>query len=299
MPQNLTFVCIYISAGLDCHFPEMTAVGVVFMISALVSLFFLRFLWMRSRTRAHFFDHSVGFWTCLAIWQLFYGITSIFSFHWTPRTYRAFSQSMFHILLFIPMFLLILMIIELFFIYRNPGTRAVSFFRWLILIFLVVFILLGITIILCDPATGSDSADRPLALWCGCTDFVLCVGFACATYSLLQYISFAAIQMGSSACVNLVRLGIVIECIIFGIRATLEVLNYYQISPLENWMLTQLEKRGSDTFPNGRAGVIRVVVDLVCDFTPATLAVVAAYLITKQNMLFNDNPYFNSREEAS
>jgi hypothetical protein len=298
MSQNLTFVCIYVSPGLDCHFPEMIAVGVIFMLCALVSLFFLRFQWIRSRTRSAFFYHSLGFWTCLAIWQLLYGVTSIFSFHWTPRTYRAFSQSVLHILLFVPMFLLVVMVVELVFTYRNPGARAVAYFRGLILVFLVVAVLLGLMISVCDPATGSDSADGPLALWCGCTDLLLCIGFACAASSLLQHVAFPAIEMGSSACVNLVRLGIAVECIILGGRATLEILNYFRISPVEKWLLTQLEVRGSDSFPNGSARGLRVVAGVVADFTPAMLAVVAVYIITKQNMLFNDNPYFNSADAA-
>jgi hypothetical protein len=108
---------------------------------------------------------------------------------------------------------LILILIELLFMYHNPGTNAIIFFGALFVIFVLIFMLLGISVSLTDVIINSTS---PTAIWCACTDMVLAVFFA-----LLEAVTDRIPQPENIGCVNFCKVGTVLYILLFRGRAAL------------------------------------------------------------------------------
>jgi hypothetical protein len=195
--------------------------------------------------------------------------------------------------MFIPMCLVILILFDLLFTYRNPGNTAVVFFRSLFLLFLVTFVLLGVVLGIIDLHTEAD-IEASIILWCACTDLMLTIFFALPARSLLEAVTYPMVQPEDVCCVNFCKVGIVLYVLCFGGRMLWNGTDYFRINKLQTWVYEQRLENG---MPNGNARVINFTFNLLFNFGASVLAMISVYLFKKHDMMFNDNPYYTRQSD--
>jgi len=276
-------------------FGESTALSVFFWISALGSVFFLIFTIRKSKYRLVIRDQTVLFWAFISIWQMYRGAISVhdFSSATVDRTYRVMYSSLNHLLMFIPMCLVILILFELLFTYRNPGSNAITFFRALYLLFMFTFLVLGIVLSVVDMKSEENIGDS-IVLWCACSDLILSIFFALPAHSLLEAVTYPMVQPEDVCCVNACKVGIILFLLLFGGRTLWNGTHYYGVNRLQSevdaWVNDQ-------KMPDGRARTFHFFWFLVFDFGTSTLAMISVYLFKRHDLMFNENPYYTRQSE--
>jgi hypothetical protein len=287
---NWTFICFNAYPAMHCNYGEMIAISVLFFIAGLVSIFFIGYSIRRAKPGCRI-DQIVLFWIFLAIWQLYHGVISLVPIHWDLVTFRLWYGAANHILMFIPMCLVILILFELLFTYRNPGTNAIAFFRALFVLFLLTFVALGIVLCTLDVDNASD-VDESLSLWSACTDLILALFFALPARALLEAVTYPMVQPEDACCVNFCKVGIALYVLLFGGRMIWNGTHYFHGNKAQDWL-----DRAS---VNGQSTVARRVVMflfvLFFDFGTSLLGMISVYLFKKHDMMFNENPYYTRNE---
>jgi hypothetical protein len=286
-PFDRDFVCANAFPGLRCDLGEMTALGILFWLGGLISGIFLAINIRRSKAKFFLLDQTVLFWLFVSLWQLYHGAISVIPFPWTIPTFRLWYQALNHILMFIPMCLVILILFDLLFAYRNLGNNAMLFFRTLFVLFLLTFLVLGSVLSVMD-VKGEKDAYASLALWCACTDFILAIFFALPAKALLNAVTYPMVQPEDECCVNFCKLGMAIYVLLFGGRTLWNATHYFGGNVLQAW----LDRHVSGGRPTPRARVINFLFIFFFDFMAAVLAMISVYLFKKHDMMLNENPYY-------
>jgi hypothetical protein len=284
-PWSHDLICKYASPGISCNLPEMVFMGILFFLSCLVSLFFLVHTSRHSKSRCIVLDQTVIFWSFLSFWQLYYGVMCLASFPWTAFYFRLFHQAFSHILVFIPMCLVVLKLFGLLFAHQKSDAKTMTFLRSLFVLFLSAFVLLGIVLSLLNPSTTGD-ADRPLALWCACTDFMLTISFVIPA-RLLATAAQSLTGVGALTCTNTSRIGVVLYVLAFGGRAIWNFTHYFGWNALQNWIYKDdNQSAGFGT----KVRVFQFFLDFIFDFIPSTLSIVSVDLIRRYELILTDHP---------
>jgi hypothetical protein len=287
-PTLAPYWCRMAYPGLVCGYTEMLVLGILFWVCALASLFLLIHA-IRKSKRCVVADQTVLFWVFLAIWQIYRGLLLVVPFHWAPETLRIGYTSVEQMVMFVPMCLVILLLFDLLFTYRNPGTNAMFFFRSLFFLFLVTFMGLGILLCVFDSSNENSDADLSMSLWCACTDLVLAIFFALPAPALLEAVTYPMVQKEDEFCVNFCKVGIVVYVLLYGGRALWNGTHYFGVNVVQSWMARTLD-------PDGRPAVpVRVLVFaffFVFDLVSSVLAMVCVYLFREHENMFSENPYY-------
>ena len=296
---NLT--CFYVSPAVKCGIWENLALGILFYLAAIVSVYFLFNNCRKSKSFLKNINKTNLFWFMMIIYQLFRGTISIAPIQYNFITIKIVFLGVHHILLFIPMCLVILILFDLLFSYQNPGSNATDFFKWLFILFLVTFVGLGIALSIIDMNEESSDPEMSLSLWACCTDIILMLFFVIPAWSLLKAVTFPMIQPEDQKCVHFSRFGIFLNSTIFFLRALFNFLHYIEQNPIQNWILNQ--NTNSPDFnqdiliPNGNVRAWNFCYYFIFDFLPVVLAMIAVYLFKKHDMMFNENPYYTKQSD--
>ncbi|EAY12163.1 hypothetical protein TVAG_003690 [Trichomonas vaginalis G3] len=292
---NKPFICKNVMPGFYCGYPEMDVLGIIFWLTGLVSILLLFFHIRSSKSKCKFFDQTFLFWIFMIIWQFYRGTVQMFKINWTPMSFIIGYTSANHILLFIPMCLVILILFDLLFTYRNPGMNAIIFFRSLFILFLITFVGLGLTLCIFD--TGKhDDPDLSLSLWCACTDLVLVIFFILPARSLLAAVTYPMVQPDDAGCVNFCRVGLVLYTIIYSLRLVYNATHFFDINPLQQWITTKSKDDNSDTLPPPVRAFSWFFM-FFFDYIPSVFAIISVYLFKKHDIMFNENPYYTRQSD--
>jgi hypothetical protein len=281
MGLNKTFVClegIVEHPGPLCGLGEITFLGVLFFLAAAVGTLLL----IRSIRGAKAFDERfiqvIAFWFFIIILQLYRGLFLLVPFHWEPTTFAIWGMTVKSILIFIPMCLVIMILFDLLFRYRDPGSNAVVFFRVLFFLFLVTFIVSGVTL----NATRVDSIyESPLPLWSGATDFVLALFFVLPARKLMERVTYPMVQESDVPCVNFCRVGIVVYVLLFVGRGIWGITDYFGRNEL---IKLARDRPATDAVPR----VINFFYCLIFDWVVDFFAMIAVFLLREHNAQFED-----------
>jgi hypothetical protein len=289
---NKTFVCTHAGSGLGCGFIEAIVMSVLFWIAGCISIFFLVSAIRASKVVCSLRDQTVLFWLWISIWQFYHGTITFFPFHWDQVSYVRYFDAANHILMFIPMCLVILLLFELLFNYRNPGTNGIAFFRWLFVLFLVTFVALGavLSFVSHNPLV---TADHTLALWCACTDLILALFFTLPAISLLDAVTYPMVQPEDACCVNFCKVGIVLYVCLFSGRMIYNGTLFFGVNRMYDWLIQQLT---DDYMPTPTRRAIAFTYVFFFDFVIAVLGMISVFLFKKHGMMFNENPYYTRNE---
>jgi hypothetical protein len=276
-------VCKFMPPFQTCDRPEMLVIGLMFWLSGLVSVAALTHQIRQALlSRKRWFDQTALFWIFLGIWQFFRGAESIFYIPWTVRTFRLAHVGAGNLLLFIPMCILVLIIFDLLFGFRDPGPGAAMFFRTLFLSFLLVFMVLCVAICLVELDDTHD-ADLALSLWGASTEFVLAIFFLLPARALLQAATYPLVQPEDRRCVDFCRVGIWLFFAAFMGRMLWNLTHYYGF----NWLQDELYRRPQES------AFVRAINSLwfvFFDLLPSGLVTVAVILFKTHDLMFNDDP---------
>jgi hypothetical protein len=293
-------VCLIIQTFTTCDLPEMLFLGIIYWLSCLLSILLL-FHHLRERKRQQQSPsqslETICFWIVLSSWQFFRGLIRIFYFNWDALTYQLISMGLSHILMFTAMCLMILILFNLLFAYRNPGEEAKFFFRSIFLIFFGTFIIvcivmaLSITDLTKTTTLEDIHGDRNLGLWVGATDFVIAIFFALPALQLIKAVTFPVVQPEDKQCVMASKVGLWLFVAVFIGRMLWNVSHYYHgnvaeefIGNKENWMAGA---------KGGWVRVINFMFLMVFDIIPSLLVQIAVFMFDKHWLLFNQNPVYN------
>jgi hypothetical protein len=286
MAFNKTFACSYAGSGLGCGFAEAILMSVLFWAAGIVSALFLVQSCRTSKSGCVVKDHTILFWFFLLIWQLYHGAITFFPFHWDPVSYMRYCDAANHILMFIPMCFVILILFELLFKYRNPGTNGIAFFRWLFFLFLMTFVVLGLVLSFVEQ---TKAADQALSLWCACTDLILAIFFTLPAISLLGAVTYPMVQPEDACCVRFCKVGIGAYVVLFGGRMVYNGTLFFGVNIAHDWIVSQYTE---DLMPTVQRRAIAFVWTFFFDFVIAVLGMASVYLFKTHGVVFDENPYY-------
>jgi hypothetical protein len=290
-PTVAPYWCRTALPGLECGYPESLALGVLFWLSALISIILLIRDVRKPTRRFVLLDQTILFWVFIAIWQTYRGALLVVAIHWTPPTFRIWFVSVEQMIAFIPMCLVILLLFDLLFAYRNPGTNAVFFFRVLFLLFLVLFLGMGILLCLLDSSGEEDQdADLSMSLWCACRNLVLAIFFAIPAHALLKAATYPMVQPEDACCVNFCRVGIVLYVLLYGGRTLWNATHYFGVNKVQEIMNNDISPDGR---PAATARALSFVFYFLFDFVSSVLSMIAVYLFRTHELLFYENPAYH------
>jgi hypothetical protein len=291
---NKAFICKNVLPGFYCKYAEMSILGFLFWISACVSVGLLIYHFRNSKSKCKILDQTFLFWVCMIFWQIYRGTVSLFAFPWTQKWFLIFFTTANHILLFIPMCIVILILFDLLFTYRNPGMNAIVFFRSLFVLFLFTFVALGITLCYVDLGNEKDP-DMSLSLWCACTDLVLVIFFVLPAKSLLEAVTYPMVQPDDAGCVSFCRVGLYLYTIIYSLRLLWNATHFFDINPIQSW-ITEKSHTSGDYAP-GSVRAFTFFFMFIFDFLPSIFAIISVYLFKKHDIMFNENPYYTHQSD--
>ena len=290
-PTLSPVTCKVVGPAFGCDLWEMLGLGILFYISAALSGYCLLVYFRKSSHK--FTDQTIWFWFFLMIFQLFRGTITIAPIEYDYTLIKILFLGAHHILLFIPMSLVILILFELLFSYQNPGTNAIKFFRYLFILFILTFTALVIALILIDDNSDTDTEGeepvRSLSLWVGCTDFILLIFFVVPASSLIKQVTYPIVQPEDRSCVNFCKFGVGVNTVVFLFRMVYNILTFFEANPVENW--SNRMNRGVAT-PVAAVRVWNFFGNLLFDFVPCVLSMIAVRLFKEHDMLFEENPYY-------
>jgi hypothetical protein len=195
-------------------------------------------------------------------------------------------------MLFIPMALVILILFDLMFTYKNPGDRAITFFRSIFAVFFGTLLITGAIVTLVS-ATAYTDVDDSLSIWAGSTEFILALFFGLPARALLRMVTYPLVQPEDVMCVNFCKVGIAAFTILFLGRAVWNTTHFFGINVVQTWMYDHY----GDPNKMGRIRAIQTGFIFLFDLVPSMLALAAVFLFKKHDMMFNENPYYRSQED--
>jgi hypothetical protein len=187
----------------------------------------------------------------------------------------------------------ILILFSLLFVYRNPGTNSVKFFRMLFLLLLLIFVALGAVLSAID-VKAEEGTYASLALWCACTDLILGTLFALPARALLDAATYPMVQPEDTCCVNFCKVGIVLYVLLFAGRLLWNGTLYFNGNVLQDWLNKQV-RGGKPTTP---ARIVNFFCTFLFDFGISVLAMTSVYLFKKHDMMFNENLYSSRQNDG-
>jgi hypothetical protein len=283
-----------------CDLPEGLVLGIRYFLSCLLSLTLL-FHHLRERKRQQQSSstslETICFWIVLSLWQLFRGIIRIFYFDWRALTYQLIAIGLSHILMFTAMCLMILILFNLLFAYKNPGPEATTFFRVIFIIFLITFIIVCIVMALSitdlDNETTLDDihGDSNIGLWVGATDLVIAIFFALPALQVLKAATFPEVQPNERRCVMASKVGLWLFVAVFIGRMLWNVTHFYHGNVAEKFIGNRENWAREDK--KGWVRVINVLFLIVFDIIPSVLVQIAVFMFDKHWLSFNQNPAYS------
>ncbi|OHT12142.1 hypothetical protein TRFO_03793 [Tritrichomonas foetus] len=287
-----SFVCKNVMPGLVCNFFEMDILGSLFLLTAVFSIYQI-FIHLKSKKK---FDKSLSFWFFLLIWQFFRGITSLVYFNYDMFTFSIVFIGFRRLIFFVPMCLVILILFELLFTYRNPGTNIIIIFRWFIGVFLGTFLTLSVILSKCetsidysDDFNDQSEPDLSLSFWGACSDLILCLFFAFPAIKLINVVTTPMVPPENAKCVNFTKIGIVVYILLFLGRSIYSATHFFNINLIQKFLNEQLNSNES---ANLISRLISFFYYFFFELVPTVMAQIAVVLITSHQIMFSENPYY-------
>ncbi|KAK8885630.1 hypothetical protein M9Y10_041080 [Tritrichomonas musculus] len=298
--QASNFTCRNAMTGLGCGIIEMFILGIFFLFGSFTCIYFLfhHYKIKKINKRRSPCDNSIVFFATMSFWMLFRSVISIVPFNYTPITYNIVFTNISAILFAVPLSFVILILCNILFTYRNPGTKMIIFFKMLFFIFLTAFLLIAVVISIAN-SKDQKAHDRTMKLWRACTDFLICFFFAGPAIQLVKEFAMKSInQKSSKKCLTLSTTGVAIFSFIFILRVLYNFLAYCDLNPIEHFIEDQIDE--AERIPSVDARAFTVVYYFVFDFFAGCLGIAAVVYIESQELnLIADREYDRQRSDSA
>ena len=286
------FVCKIAHPGIGCGAEEMLVLSVMF-VGVMVACFVMLFKHFRSRPKLQQqgFDFNIPFWITMAIWTTYHAIILTFKFPYTAKTYYICGVCIDSILLLLPFSFLVIIISEMLFTYRNPGTQRLIFSRIVFLLFLVIFLILGIFLSLVDTESFLGTGDT-MMLWHGAMSLVIALFIAMPSVRLIQAVSYPVVQPEDVSCVRISKIGLWVIVSLFLLRSIHNFLIYLGHCPWNSWFQREIAEAEDPKNLPVACRCYHFFFDFIFNFGCALLGFGGVYLLRKHDLEFADDPFY-------
>jgi hypothetical protein len=171
----------------------------------------------------------------MLVWLVFHVFVLVWYGAWTSMTYHLFGSCADTILQSLSIWVLIIMISEMLFTYRNPGRRRVFFSRVTLFLFTAMYCILGVMFSFFDPATDGQAGDLVL-FWRAAAMIAIAVFVAMPSIRFYQAITYPVVQPEDLPCV---RRSIVFITLIVGLavgRGIWNLTGYWGGNAVKDWV---------------------------------------------------------------
>jgi hypothetical protein len=288
--SNRPFACRAAHSAVGCNCPEMFAFTGIGILQILVC-FYLSFVHARqplpfSGTGS---DYFLWFWIPLLIWLLYHTILVTAYFPYTQRS-AYLVQAADCIFQMVPTWIVILMLSEMLFTYRNPGRNRVFFARVCLCLFLVIYGLLGILFSFTDVEDMLQTGDSML-LWQGAIRVLTTIFLALPAIKLFSAISYPVLQKDDVSCVRWsTGLFIVLGVLNIG-KAGFVLTHYWDINEWANSLWNQITGNPYDQLPGFVRGTLWFN-EFVFNSMYTVLLMVAVLILREHEMRFANDPFY-------
>lgn len=286
------FVCKYVHPGIGCGAPEMFVLGLLFLFDALVCAYLL-FQHIRSRLKAKpsGFDFNILFWITMIIWAIYRFIIVTFHFQWNAKSWYLCGVCIDSILLLLPFSFMVIIISEMLFTYRNPGTQKLIFSRIVFVLFLTIFLVLGVLLSLMDVESVFDSGDT-MMLWHGAVSIMIAVFIAMPSVRLVQAVSYPVVQPEDVSCVKWSKIGLWTIVFLFVIRSIHNFLTYIGCNPWNHWLMRTIEAAEDPMNLGTPVRAYHFLFDFIFNYVCAGIGIGGVYLLRKHDLDFADDSFY-------
>ena len=236
MPSQ--FVCLNAMPGIGCGFPENIGLGAIYIVSAILCLYFLIKLCLHKKEQktTDLIEQQIQvYWISAMFWLLYRGVLFIVPFNYNLKTFLLFHNGFNEILFLIPFALLILILCEILYLLSNPG-KSVTMLRIILYFFLTVFLIIVIFLSIfveeTDQNNQTEGAESPLYLWTSCTNLIALLFITIPAVQLIRNYSFPFPQEEDKNCIRTSYAGVVIFSIRYTYRIVYNCLQYFKINPI-------------------------------------------------------------------
>ena len=280
--------------GIGCGYPENIGLGCLYILSGFCCISFLLKIYFINKKRKAKLDtiqKQVNiYWIFAMLWLFYRGILWIFPFNVSQKNFRLMYNGFNQILCLLPMAILILILCELLYKYYNVPEKSEIFFRIIFLVFLFVFLVIGICFsVLIDYPEDSSDVSSPLYLWSSATNIVTLVFVLVPAVYVIRSVTNPVIQPEDRKCVDWSRAGIVIFSVMSIFRCLYNALQHFGKNPITNWFNNEL-------FGDGAHAVsIRVysfIFYSIFDLGTIWLANLAVYTCYKLSLKLSEDPFY-------
>ena len=286
------FICKYARPGIGCGAYEILCLGILFFFAGIACLCLL--CWHgRSRKKSPplGLDFNIPFWATMAIWTFYHSIMTIFKFPWDPKTFYICAICIDSILLLLPFSFLVMIISEMLFMYRNPGTQRVNFSRIVFVLFLVIFLILGILLSMID-VEELLSANDTMMLWHSAVSLTIALFVLMPAWRLIQAVSHPVVQPEDVSCVRQSKGGLFAIFLLFLARSVHNFLIYIGHCPWNDWYQRELANAED---PKKLGTAVRCYLfffEFVFNLGCPLLGMGGVYMLRKHDIDFADDSFY-------
>lgn len=294
MKEASEFVCKNAMPGVGCDLNEMTVLGVLFICTGVLCIYFLSQYLKTERGKPYYLDYTLIFWVTMFVWMEYRGLLCIYPFEYTHDLLRIFVIGLNYLLYLIPISLLVLILCELMFSYRNPGTRTIRIIRWTFIVFLLSFLLIGLALSFVE----LDDADpsTPLLLWHACTDFIVFVFVLIPSGLLIKVVTRQVVMPEDTCCVSGSIAVVTTFLVLILCRFSYNFTHFLNINIIANWYNNQLAKPGRLPLANVR--VFSFFFYFIFDLGTALLAMIGVKTLQHHDLFFNyADPFYTNASD--
>jgi len=287
---NKSLVCKLAAPAIGCDYFEMYILAFLFFLVSLSCLYLIIHYFrskMWSKTKG--INFHVIYWGFMMIWSLFRSCLHLYPFPYTYKTFNLWYINVNNIIFYLTLSIVIFIICEHYFQYRNPGPGADCFFRVFLLIFLGVFLYLGVLLSYTSGVpSGVDSS--LMYLWHGCVSLLFGIFVLVPSLSLISAISYPVVQPEDASCVSKSKLIVWTSFSILFVRSMYNILNFLGYNPILKWYFEDMNAP-TDTLSRSRR-IFGFSFSFIFTFLPTLMSMLGVYVVFKHDIDFLDDSFY-------
>jgi hypothetical protein len=296
MAADDDWVCRQAMPGWSCHMPEMSILGILFFLEAILCVFcfisqYRRYARLHPNMPGYCsMTSDLVFWVFMTIWCIYEGLLRSVHFSYNLVTFNFFYGALIGISYLIPLSAVIMMICHLLLDYRGSSKRIMTLFRVIFAMFFGAFLVLavGFAVVTWDYPNDPTS---PMALWHGCIDLIIAVFVGAPAYALMRMISFPVVPVEHRKCLSVTKVLTAVFCAIMFIRCIYNITHGLRCNFLDKWFTKESAKPGK---PSWKARTVQAVLVFIFDFCSSMAAIFGVSIWRANDVKFADKKFFRA-----
>jgi hypothetical protein len=191
------------------------------------------------------------------------------------------------ILFFLPLSIVMLIVSEMLFQYRNPGTARTKFSRLLFFLLIGVFLFFGICLSLADQDIVGDTGNL-MFLWEACTSIVIAIFVMIPAHKLIAAISFPVVQTHDAQCLRFSRIALGLFAVDVAYCFLYNVLAFFGQNPMQNSIVRDMN--GPQLL--GRTRFFVVFHEFLSKLFPSILSMCGVIWVRQQDLEFATDSFY-------